>query len=109
MEAVTTKIFAYIQQHEEKIDDIRKFMRYYLPTTLKLVEAYQEFDAQPVQGSRITSIKQEIEDSLDTINSAFEKLLGSLFEDDAVDISTEISALETMLEQEGLTENEFSK
>lgn len=103
LETVTAKIFDHVQNHEEKLPEIRKFMSYYLPTTLKLVEAYREFDAQPIQGSNITAVKREIESSLDTINKAFENLLDSLFEDDAFDISTDISALKTMLEQEGLT------
>ena len=72
--------------------------------SLKLVGAYRDFDAQPVQGENIISAKKEIEDTLDTINLAFENLLDGLFEDVAMDISTDISVLETMLAQEGLTE-----
>ena len=83
-------------------------MNYYLPTTLKLVNAYREFDEQPVQGENIRKAKQEIEDTLDTIISAFEKLFDSMFEDAAMDISTDISVLETMLAQEGLTERDFA-
>ena len=82
-------------------------MSYYLPTTLKLVNAYREFDAQPVQGENILSAKREIEETLDTINLAFENLFDGLFEDDAIDISTDISVLETMLRQEGLTGSDF--
>ncbi len=84
-------------------------MRYYLPTTLKLVQSYQEFDTQPVQGENITQAKTEIAQALDTINAAFANLLDSLFADDALDISTDISALETMLKQEGLTGSDFQK
>ena len=51
--------------------------------------------------------KKEIEDTLDTLNQAFEKLLDSLFRDRAWDVSSDISVLETMLAQEGLTENDF--
>lgn len=51
-------------------------MNYYLPTTLKLLNAYEEFDSQPVQGENIRSAKQQIEATLDTINVAFENLLG---------------------------------
>ena len=80
-------------------------MSYYLPTTLKLLQAYQEFDAQPIQGENIKSAKTEISDTLDTITVAFKNLLDSLFEHEAMDISTDISALETMLAQEGLTED----
>ncbi|WMJ89765.1 5-bromo-4-chloroindolyl phosphate hydrolysis family protein [Anaerocolumna sp. MB42-C2] len=107
LEDVISKIFKYVELHPEQLTEIEKFMDYYLPTTLKLVNAYREFDNQSVQGANITSAKSEIEATLDTINLAFEKLLDSLFEDAAMDVSTDISVLETMLAQEGLTKEDF--
>lgn len=107
LENVCARIFEHIEEKPEKLSDIRKFMNYYLPTTLKLVEAYHEFSVQPVQGENITSAKNEIEETLDSISSAFEKMFDKLFEDDALDISTDISVLSTMLAQEGLLEDEF--
>ncbi len=107
LEEVIGKIFNYVELHPEQLPEIEKFMDYYLPTTLKLVNAYREFDNQSVQGANITSAKSEIEATLDTINLAFEKLLDSLFEDAAMDVSTDISVLETMLAQEGLTKEDF--
>ena len=80
-------------------------MEYYLPTTVKLLEAYEEMDAQPVGGTNIQTAKKEIEDTLDTLNVAFEKLLDELFQDTAWDISTDISVLHTMLAQEGLKDD----
>ena len=109
LEEVSSKIFNYVESHPQKLPDIRKFMQYYLPTTLKLVKAYREFDGQPVQGENITNAKAEICDTLDTINTAFENLLDSLFQDDVLDISTDISVLEAMLAQEGLTGDAFGK
>jgi 5-bromo-4-chloroindolyl phosphate hydrolysis protein len=96
-----------VEEHPEQLSEIEKFMEYYLPTTLKLVTAYKEFDLQPVQGENIRSAKIEIEATLNTINHAFEILLDSLFEDVAMDITTDISVLETILAQEGLTPNKF--
>ena len=61
-----------------------------------------------MQGENILSSKKEIEDTLDTLNMAFEKLLDDLFQDTAWDVSSDISVLKTMLAQEGLTENDFS-
>jgi 5-bromo-4-chloroindolyl phosphate hydrolysis protein len=84
-------------------------MSYYLPTTSKLLDAYCELDEQPVAGQNIESTKKEIENALDTINTAFENLLDSLFEEKAWDISSDISVLNTMLAQEGLTGNDFLK
>lgn len=110
LELVIGKIFERVEQHPELIDDLRKFMDYYLPTTVKLLKAYEEMDAQPVQGSNIVSSKKEIENTLDTISLAFENLLDSFFEDTAWDISTDITVLRTMLAQEGLTDhNKFKK
>lgn len=105
LEEVTGKIFDHVETHPEKFPEIKKFTEYFLPTTLKLVDAYREFDYQPVQGQNISTAKKEIEDTMDTINHAFENLLDSLFEDVAIDISTDISVLQTMFAQEGLTEN----
>lgn len=107
LERVCTKIFEHVEDNPEKLPDIRKFMNYYLPTTLKLVQTYHEFSEQPVQGENITSAKKEIERMLDNINQAFEKMFDKLFEDDAMDISTDISVLSMMLAQEGLLEDEF--
>ena len=82
-------------------------MDYYLPMTVKLLNAYAEMDRQPVQGENIRKSKQEIDSTLDTLNQAFEKLLDSVFEDTAMDVSSDISVLNTLLAQEGLTGSDF--
>lgn len=105
METLVDRIFDRVEQKPDTVDDIRKLMEYYLPTTIKLLEAYEELDAQPVQGENIISSKQEIEKTMDTLNTAFEKLLDELFQDTAWDLSSDISVLNTMLAQEGLTED----
>ena len=104
---VTGRIFDFITEHPQKVGEIRKFMSYYLPTTEKLLNTYEELDTELVQGENILKAKKEIEDTLDTINFAFENLLDSLYEDTIMDISTDIAVLETMLAQEGLTEQEL--
>ena len=103
LENVIRRIFKRVEQHPELIDDLHKFMDYYLPTTVKLLQAYEELDKQDVEGDNIKTAKKEIENTLDTINQAFENLLDSFFRDTAWDVSTDISVLKTMLAQEGLT------
>ena len=76
-----------------------------MPTTLKLLNAYAEFDAQPVREPGITHAKEEISQALDTIRQAFSSLLGSLYENDILDISSDISVLRAMFAQEGLTDS----
>lgn len=104
LENVTAKIFAIVEKKPEKLPEIRRFMNYYLPTTLKLLNAYQEFDSQPIQTQKILSAKERISQTLDTINQAFGSLLESLYEEDILDISSDISVLENMFVQEGLTQ-----
>ena len=107
MEMLVQRIFDRVEENPENVADIRKLMDYYLPTTVKLLEAYEQLDAQPVQGENILSSKREIEKTLDTLNKAFEKLLDDLFQDTAWDVASDISVLHTMLAQEGLTGNDF--
>ena len=107
MQTIVERIFERVKEYPDCADELRRFMDYYLPTTVKLLDAYEELDRQPVQGENIRNGKQEIEKTLDTLNLAFEKLLDSLFEDTAWDVATDISVLQTMLAQEGLTEQKL--
>ena len=107
METLTRRIFARVEEEPDTVSDIRRLMEYYLPTAVKLLEAYKDLDAQPVQGENIISSKREIEETLDTLNGAFEVLLDDMFQDTAWDVSSDVSVLKTMLAQEGLTEKDF--
>ncbi|MFR8073445.1 MAG: 5-bromo-4-chloroindolyl phosphate hydrolysis family protein [Lachnospiraceae bacterium] len=109
MEMIVTRIFTEAGRNPDIADDLKKMMSYYLPTTKKLLDAYCELDEQPVPGENIETTKQEIAATLDTLNNAFAKLLDDLFEEKAWDISSDISVLNTMLAQEGLTEGAFDK
>jgi len=107
LENITARIFSYVEAHPQKLPDTRKFLNYYLPTTLKLVEKYQQYDQMDPQPANILQAKQDIENTLDTIDTAFNNLLESLYQDDTLDVSTDITVLEKMLEQEGLTGKKF--
>lgn len=107
MEMIVQKIFDRAEAHPEIVPELKKLMDYYLPMTVKLLNAYAEMDRQPVQGETIRNSKREIEDTLDTLNNAFEKLLDSVFKETALDVSSDISVLQTLLAQEGLTDDEI--
>ncbi len=109
MEHLVERIFDRAETNPEVAPDLKKLLEYYLPMTVKLLRAYADMDAQSVQGENITASKREIENTLDTLNTAFEKLLDQLFQDAAWDVSSDISVLNTMLAQEGLTEDELTK
>lgn len=102
MEATTGKIIDAVVDQPEKLPQIRRFMNYYLPTTLKLLNAYDRMDAAGVSGTNIDGTKGKIEDMLATVCTAFDKQLDSLFGAEALDISTDITVMEQMLAREGL-------
>ena len=109
LQQLTGKIFAQVEQNPEKLPQIRKFMNYYLPTTLKILNAYDRMGEQGVSGENITSTMQKVEGMMSTIITAFEKQLDSLFGSEAMDISTDMVVLENMMAREGLTDDPLHK
>ena len=103
LEAVSTKIFEQAKADPDKLPRMRKFMDYYLPTSLKLLQTYAELDSQGVEGENITESKYRIEQTMDTLVKAFETQLDKLFASDALDVSTDIDVMENMLRADGLT------
>lgn len=108
LELIITRIFKEVEKKPELAGDLRRFMNYYLPTTRKLLQAYCDVEKEPIISEDMAKTKAEIEATIDTINQAFENLLNSFFADKALDISSDISVLNTMFAQEGLTKKDFS-
>lgn len=105
LELVVTRIFEQVAAAPDSAPDMHRLMNYYLPTTKKLLDAYVELDSQRVQGQNIVKAKQEIETSLDTINTAFEIMLDNMFQEKAWDIETDIQTLQTMMARDGLIDD----
>ena len=103
LEQVSEKIFEAVKDQPEKLPQIHKFMDYYLPTTLKLLNAYDRMSATGVSGENIDGTLDKVEGMMRNIVAAFEKQLDALYGSDALDISTDITVLETMMAREGLT------
>lgn len=102
---VSDKIFQQVQKNPSQLPQIRKFMSYYLPTTLKLLRAYDDMSRQGVQGENITGTMERVRGMMSTIVTAFERQLDSLFGDQALDISTDITVLDNMMAREGLSDD----
>lgn len=102
LESLLAEIFDRVREHPEQMKSCHKLMDYYLPTMIKLVEAYAEYDKVSAPGADILRAKEEIEKTLDTINQAFVELLNKLFRDSVWDVTADAKVLTTMLQQEGL-------
>ena len=104
IEEITRKILNFQKAHPNKESQLRTFLNYYLPTTLKILRAYAQLDAQGIEGENISAAKKRIEDMMDQVVSGFEKQLDKLFQDDAMDITSDVEVLENMLKKDGLSD-----
>lgn len=105
METVTAKIFDLVKEQPEKAAQIRSFLNYYLPTTLKLLRSYSQLERQGVQGENITKAKANIENIMERLVKGYERQLDQLFTADVLDISSEIDVLERMMAKDGFTDD----
>lgn len=109
MENLLKEIFNRLEEDPTQMSQMHKLMNYYLPTTIKLLQSYSEFDDISTPGTDVIKAKAEIEKTVDIINEAFAELLNKLFQATVFDVTTDAQVLQTMLAKEGLTKNDFSE
>lgn len=102
MQTVTAAIFQEVEAHPEKKPQIQRFMNYYLPTTLKLLNSYARIEAQGVTGENMAKAKADIERIADTLVEGYEKQLDTLYRSEAVDIAGDVNVIENMMKRDGL-------
>lgn len=102
LEEVSAKIFEQVKAEPKKLPEIRRFLDYYLPTTLKILNAYDRMGATGLSGGNVGTTMEKVEEMMDVLVAAFDKQLDDLFGEEALDISTDIAVLEQMLAREGL-------
>lgn len=107
MEHLLKEIFKRLEEDPTQMPQMHKLMNYYLPTTIKLLQSYADFDSISSPGTEIIKAKAEIEKTVDTINEAFTELLNKLFQSAVFDATADAQVLQTMLAKEGLTKTDF--
>ena len=105
LDDVANRIFHTVAEKPEKAPQIRRFMDYYLPTTLKMLTGYRKMDERQVAGKEAQATRAQIREAMDTVLKAFDKQLNALYQDDMLDLSTDIDVMETMLRQDGLIDS----
>jgi len=107
LEDLTAKIFRIVEENPEKLPQIKRFLSYYLPTTIKLLRSYATLEKQGIKGENIVSAKQSIGNILDTLSTGYEQQLDKLFKSDVIDIAADINVLENLMQQDGLTDDKL--
>lgn len=109
LEATTKKIFSALEEDTARLGSTRKFLNYYLPTTVNLLRRYQALERQNASGQNISETMEKIEKMLETVSLAYEKQLDNLYAADAMDITADIQVMEQMMAAEGLLQNETNE
>ena len=104
---LTDRIFKDLIEDPDDAPQVKRFSNYFLPTTIKLLNAYDRMSSSDVEGGNSGSIVSGVENVLDTTIEAYRKQLDALFGNEALDIETDIKVLETMLKREGLSGKDF--
>ncbi|MBR6555584.1 MAG: 5-bromo-4-chloroindolyl phosphate hydrolysis family protein [Clostridia bacterium] len=99
---LTHQIFDYVENNPGKEHKIRQFRNHYLPKTIKILETYARMERQNVSGTNIDAAMQDVEKIMDKLVAGFEKQLDALFDSEAMDVTTDINVLESMMNMEGL-------
>lgn len=99
---LTAGIFRVLREDPDRADEVKKFMNYYLPTTIKLLRSYALMEEQSYQGENIVAARRKIEQILDSLVTAFEQQQDRLFRTTALDVDADIEVLETMMAKDGL-------
>lgn len=105
MEEIIASIFELVKRRPEKRSELRKLLQYYLPMTIKVVTSYRDFENEKVPSEQLEESKQEIKETLEKVIGAFVALREKLFQEDVLDVSTDLDVLETMMSQEGLMDD----
>lgn len=104
---ITARILEYQKSHPDCAEELRSFLNYYLPTTLKILRSYEQMEEQRINGENIRTTKAKVEGMMDKVVEGFETRLDKLFHTEAVDITSDVQVLEQMLRQDGLTGEEI--
>ena len=105
LEDISRRIFVTVADKPEKAPQIRRFMDYYLPTVLKMLNNYRKLGERAVTGENADRMKKTVEDAMDVVLDAFRKQHDQLYMSDMLDMTSDARVLETMLKQDGLLEN----
>ena len=109
IEEIIASIFEIIKRKPEKRTELRKLMQYYLPMTVKVVTSYRDFENEKIPSRQLEESKKEIRETLKKVIIAFETLREKIFQEEVLDVSTDLDVLEAMMSQEGLIKDEMIK
>ena len=102
IESTCRVILQRLEEQPNMLSSLRTFLRYYLPATLKLLNARAQLESEVNAGSS-QNIASRISDAVSAVQSAFHKQLDALNEFRFINLESEMDVLTDMLKSDGLT------
>lgn len=104
----TEKIIKVLHEKPNKISSASKFLNYYLPVTIRILERFDEIYDQKLTSSSSKNFLDKIRNMITNIEEAFNNQLNNLYNDELIDTNAEIKVFEAMLKEDGLLGNSIS-
>lgn len=98
----TDKIIKVLHKKPDKISSASKFLNYYLPVTIKILERYDEIEDQNLTSSSSRDFENKVNQMISNIEIAFDNQLNNLYNEEFIDTNAEIKVFEAMLKSDGL-------
>ncbi len=104
MSTASDGIIDELSNHPDKAKTARRYLNYYLPSSVQLLRSYASTLKVEGAGEHQASIRREIEDKAETVAAAFEHQLDRLYAAEALNVSAKAEVLEEVLKSEGLVD-----
>lgn len=104
----TDKIIKVLHKKPDKISSASKFLNYYLPVTIKILERYDEIEDQNLSSSSSREFENKVKQMISNIEIAFDNQLNNLYNAEFIDTNAEIKVFESMLKSDGLLDENIN-
>lgn len=105
IETTCRQILARLEEQPGMVSSLRTFLRYYLPATLKLLQARAKIEDE-VHSGKSAEIAGRIREAMAAVQTAFHKQLDALNDYRFINLESEMDVLADMLRSDGLTDEE---
>ena len=100
------KLSTALEKYPDKVEGTHRFSNYYLPETLRLIFAHQQYLTAGVSKGQIDKVYIKVMESIDTVITAVERKIDSIYQVATMDTIAKANALQKIMGQDGYVKDE---
>ena len=101
----SSKIINAIEKNNMNNKTVTKFLDYYLPICVKIVDRYDDIENQSLTSKDSKKFMTDSKKIISDTNSAFKKILNSLYQSDILNADAEMKVYNSILKSDGYEES----